>query len=176
MMAGERLPDEIFPDLLATDAASDAAAPADLRDTLLRSVAPATRYEGFCARVARFLDLDPARTRELLRRAGEPEAEGWREEITAGLRVLHFDGGPQRAQAHCGLVRVEPGVRFPHHRHRGDEWAFVLSGCAREDGGRLWNPGDLVRNTRGSEHSFEVIGDEPFVFVVVLDDWIEVKR
>ena len=49
----------------------------------------------------------------------------------------------------------------------------MLSGSAREDSGTIWYPGDLLRNPKGSRHSFEVLGDEPFVFVVVLDDWIE---
>lgn len=147
----------------------------ELRDTILGSVATETRFEGFVPRVARFLDLSPEAARELLRRADSPDAEEWRSEI-AGTRTLHFRGGPRHADRHCGLIRVDPGTHFPRHRHRGDEWALVLWGSAREDTGRLWEPGDLIYNAGGSGHAFEVLGSEPFVFVTVLADWIEFEH
>ena len=176
-MNGDPANPQLFPDLLdsADRGPDESAAPADLRSAILRSALAPTRYEGFAPRVAAFLDLDRERALELLRSAADAGDPGWSQQ-REGLHVLHFEGGPSRQDAHCGLVRVEAGTLFPLHRHRGDEWAFVLSGSAREDSGTVWYPGDLVRNPEGSRHSFEVLGDEAFVFVVVLDDWIEYEK
>jgi quercetin dioxygenase-like cupin family protein len=146
---------------------------ASLRETLLATVSDERRYEGFVDRLATFLDFDPERTRSLLGRLRSGVDDTWEEGRVEGVRLFHFDGGPRVASAHCGLVRVDPGVTYPLHRHQGDEWAFVLQGTAREDDGRVLAPGDLLHNLPGSRHAFTAEGPEPFVFVVVLHAGIE---
>ena len=140
----------------------------ELRERILRSADPRTRFEGFADRLGAFLDLDVARARELLAQIPQPSGSAWVDDRVAGVRLLHFAGGPRVAGADCGLVHVAPGLVYPDHRHGGDEWSFALQGLAQEDTGRLWRPGDLVHSSAGTSHSYRSIGDEPFVFAVVL--------
>ena len=85
------------------------------------------------------------------------------------MRLLHFEGGARHAGADCGLVHIEPGTRFPLHRHVDDEWNFILQGMGEEeDTGRRWGPGDLFCNPAGTQHAFRAIGDEPLVFGAVV--------
>jgi quercetin dioxygenase-like cupin family protein len=140
----------------------------ELRERVLRSADPRTRFEGFVERLGAFLDLGASRARELLTQIPEPSGRAWVDDRVAGVRLLHFAGGPRVAGADCGLVHVPPGVTYPDHRHGGDEWSFVIQGLGEEDTGRLWRPGDLVQSSAGSSHAYRSIGDEPFVFAVVL--------
>ncbi len=148
---------------------------ADARERLLASTRPASRFEGMVDRVGQLVDLGEEASRTLLHRiAGRVEdLVGWVEGDIAGAHYFHFDGGPRVAEADCGLVRIEPGVEFPTHRHVGSEITIVLAGRAVEDGGSTWAPGDLVVREPGSVHRFRAIGDEPFVFVTVLGNGIE---
>jgi quercetin dioxygenase-like cupin family protein len=148
----------------------------ELRARILDSLDPRTRLEGFAVRVAAFLDLGLERTREILALAADVTAAPWEDDRVAGVRLLHFAGGPRVATADCGLVHVAPGVVYPRHLHRGDEWAFVLSGRGEEDTGRVWEPGDVIRNPAGSSHSFRAISEEPFLFVVVVHEGIRFAR
>jgi anti-sigma factor ChrR (cupin superfamily) len=133
-------------------------------------VAPATRFEGFVERLAAFFDLPAARMRELAGAIADPAAPSWSDDVVAGVRLLHFAGGERRAAAHCGIVHVAAGVRYPRHRHEGTEWTFVLAGVAEdEDDGRRLEPGDLEAQPAGSAHAYRSAGDEPLVFAVVLE-------
>jgi len=177
MSARDTRIDELFPDLLETDVAEGATntATRDRRAELLATLRPATRLEGFVRRLSTFLDLGPERVRNLLREVGDVRAASWTDDQVAGVRLLHFDGGPRHATADCGLVHVGPGQRYPRHHHPGDEWSLVLAGSAvEEETGVVWEPGDIVHNAAGSTHAFRAIGDEPFVFAVVLADGIEI--
>lgn len=150
---------------------------AGLRERVLRAVDRATdsgaRLDGFLERTLHFFDLSADRARELLEAAAAPQATGWSDFSVPGVRLYHFDGGPRVAEADCGLVHLAPGVAFPLHRHIGDEWSLVLSGSAEESGGARWEPGDLVHRAAGTAHSFRAVGDEAFVFAVVLHGGIE---
>ena len=144
-----------------------------MRETLLATVSQEHRFDGFLARAAALLDLPRERTRLLLREVGRFAESRWEDGRVAGVRIFHFDGGPRIADAHCGIVHIQPDVSYPRHRHRGDEWSLVLQGTAREDTGHIWAPGDLVGNLADSRHSFTALGPEPFVFLVVVNDGIE---
>ncbi len=175
MASRDERTDELQRDLLDPDALeNEFAAPSPhLRGAVLATVAPGTRFEGFVRRLATFLDLGELRARELVAQVSRVSSDPWVDDTVDKVRLLHFDGGPRVAEADCGLVHVEPGSSYPLHRHRGDEWAFVLQGNAEEDSGRVWRPGDLVRNPAGSVHAFRALGPEPFVFAVVLHDGID---
>ncbi len=144
-----------------------------LRHRLLATVSGERRFEGFVSRVAAFLDFAEQETRALLAKLGDVSRPPWEDGQAAGVRLLHFAGGARIADTHCGLVSVAPGATYPLHRHEGDEWSFALQGTAREDSGRVWAPGDVVRNAAGSEHRFQALGPEPFVFIAVLYGGIE---
>jgi quercetin dioxygenase-like cupin family protein len=145
-----------------------------LRRRVLAAARAATRFEGFVERFARLFDLHERRAREILASAGDVHGQGWVDAPLAGVRLYHFPGGERVSTADCGLVHLAPGTAFPAHRHRGSEWVFVLAGSAQEEGGGLWLPGDLVIRDAGSVHAYRAVGDDPFLFAVVLRDGIEI--
>jgi quercetin dioxygenase-like cupin family protein len=163
--------------ILSEDIASEPERPSDaLRAAVLRSLAAPEALAGFARRVAEMFDLSEERAAELLGVAQRPDHAAWIAaplEITGtpdGTRLVHFAGGPRVSAADCGLVSVEPGVRFAEHAHEGDEWSLVLAGAAEEEGtGATWLPGDLVHRAAGSRHAFRVTSRERFVFAVVLE-------
>jgi putative transcriptional regulator len=162
-------------DLLGEPGLGEPAAPsAGLRGTVLASVGSRSKLAGFADRLASLFDFGAERAAELLREASG-NGEGWEAIPLPGVRLFHFAGGPRVAGADCGLVRLEPGARFPRHRHGGDEWVLVLTGEAEEEetGGR-WLPGDLLYRGAGSAHAYRAVGSAPFVFAVVLRDGIEI--
>lgn len=148
---------------------------ASLRSRVLGTVARATRLSGFAERLAALFDLGRERSDVLVREAAG-SAAAWQAIPVPGVRLFHFAGGPRVAAADCGLVRLEPGARFPAHRHGGDEWSLVLAGEAEEEGsGDRWQPGDLVHRGAGSVHAYRAVGPEPLVFAVVLYGGIEME-
>jgi putative transcriptional regulator len=164
------------PDLLGEPGLGEPVAPSEgLRGAVLASVAARTKLAGFTERLAALFDFGAARAEELLREASGRPGEGWEAIPLPGVRLFHFAGGPRVAGADCGLVRLEPGARFPQHRHGGDEWVLVLAGEAEEEetGGR-WLPGDLLHRGAGSVHAYRAVGSVPFVFAVVLHGGIEI--
>jgi putative transcriptional regulator len=145
---------------------------AELRARVLAAVEPGTRLDGFAARLATFFDVTADAARALL--AAALGGEGWLAAPIPGVRLYHLQGGERVGAADCGLVRLEPGALFPRHRHLGDEWNFVLAGRAEEEGGEVWEPGDLALRSAGSQHAFRAAGPEPLLFAVVLHGGIEV--
>ncbi len=173
-----RDPSALHADLLVhDDVAPDAVQPsAALRDAVLRSIAHGGAPLGFAARVAAFFDLPAERGLELVRAVPRAQEAPWidgralGELAFDGVRLLHLEGGPRVATAHCGLVHIAPGVRFAEHVHEGDEWSLVLAGSAEEEGsGATWRPGDLVHRAAGTAHAFRVTSREPFTFAVILE-------
>ncbi len=144
-----------------------------IRELVLASLDPGARFEGFGERVAALFDLSVQRARAILAGLDDVAGDAWEAGSVPGIRLLHLDGGPRVAAADCGLVHLEAGLRFPPHRHKGDEWSLVLAGRAQEDSGRFWEPGDILHEPPGSVHGFRALGDEPFVFAVVLHEGIE---
>lgn len=71
------------------------------------------------------------------------------------------------------LLRMEPGVAMPPHRHTGETHAFNLSGSRRLDTGEVVGPGDYVYEPAGNIDSWEVVGDEPLVALVVVMGEVE---
>jgi quercetin dioxygenase-like cupin family protein len=164
-------------DLLGDGLGGEPAEPrAGLRDAVLASIAERTRLGGYAERLAALFDFGVERAAELLREASG-DASGWEAIPLPGVRLFHLTGGARVAGADCGLVRLEPGARFPLHRHGGDEWVLVLTGEAEEEGtGARWLPGDLLHRDAGSMHAYRAVGDAPFVFAVVLRNGIEIAE
>ena len=61
------------------------------------------------------------------------------------------------------LLRVEPGIEIPRHRHLGDVHAFNVSGRRKLDTGEIVGPGGYVYEPVGNVDSWTAIGDEPVV-------------
>jgi quercetin dioxygenase-like cupin family protein len=146
-----------------------------LRDRLMASLDPTTPFEGFVDRLKAFFDLDGDQLRRLLNTVNAVPRLPWEPSGLPGVHFLHFTAGPRVATADCGLVYMEPKQRVPKYKHYGEEWALILQGSIREDDGKVWSPGDLIYKAADSAHSFQVLGDEPLVFAVILHkgfEWI----
>lgn len=144
--------------------------PPELRADLLAATETAGRqhpFPGFRRRLARLFDLSEADADQVLGKLAEPAT--W--EPLKTLLVHHFTPGPARGNAHAGLIRCQPGVPFPSHRHRGTETTLILSGAVRdEDTGELMLPGDLVTRLADSIHHMTVLPPHECVFAVLLED------
>lgn len=137
-------------------------APEALRARLLSEVeALPLRYAPFLDRLSAVWDLPEASVVTVLSRAANPAS--FRKTSLPGLRLLDVEGGPRVAGADVHLVRFAPGMRFPKHRHPGDEVLFVLEGSYTDSSGRRVGPGDVHAMSAGSEHGFRVSRDEPCV-------------
>lgn len=88
---------------------------------------------------------------------------GWRdctfEPFRPGVEICTLlDGEPTVA-----LLRYQPGASVPRHQHVGVETILVLDGSQRDKDG-VYRKGDLVINTRDSEH--EVWSDDGCVILI----------
>jgi anti-sigma factor ChrR (cupin superfamily) len=119
------------------------------------------RYAPFLDRLSDVWDLPEAGVLAVLERASD--LASFRKTPLPGLRVLDVAGGPRVAGADVHLVRFTPGMRFPRHRHPGDEVLFVLEGSYVDSSGRTVGPGDVHAMSAGTEHGFRVSRDEPCV-------------
>jgi anti-sigma factor ChrR (cupin superfamily) len=54
-------------------------------------------------------------------------------------------------------LSFEPGVRFPKHRHRGEEQLLVLEGAFEDAFGIITCAGDDCRMAPGSEHELRIL-------------------
>ena len=136
--------------------------PSSAASRLLRAVEELPlRYAPFFERVGALWDLPGDRVEAVFERAKAPEA--WRKAALPGLRLIDVQGGERVSDADVHLVRFSPGMRFPRHRHPGDEALFVLEGSYRDSSGRVVRPGDLHEMSAGSEHGFVVGRSEPCI-------------
>lgn len=67
------------------------------------------------------------------------------------------------------LLRIDPGVEIPLHRHTGEIHAFHLEGSRQLGTGEVIKPGDYVYEPSGNVDTWKVIGEVPVtLFVVVM--------
>lgn len=145
------------------------AAPAPaLKARLLASLESAAaapgRFDRFVDRFAALFACGADRARSLLGLVDDERA--WEAGPGPGSWLLHFEPSPAFAGADVGFVRLAPGARFVWHRHNGPEHSLVLSGRARDSLAGELGPGDEALAAGGTEHEFETLGDEPFIFAV----------
>jgi quercetin dioxygenase-like cupin family protein len=119
------------------------------------------RYAPFFDRLMDVWDLPEAGVLEVLERA--KDASAFRKTKLPGLRLLDVEGGSRVAGADVHLVRFSPGMRFPRHRHPGDEVLFVLEGSYTDCSGQRVLPGDIHAMSAGTEHGFRVSKGEPCI-------------
>ncbi len=161
---------------------------AGLRNKVLGSIQGDTRFYGFLQRFADLFDLDNTTSEKLLAKIDKITDQAWQSTPFPGVTIMKFPGGPSLASATCGIVQVQAGKLFPAHQHQADEKTLILQGFAIDDSGNELAAGDLFHFHKGSSHSFRIIGDETFVFAVVLFeknkwlwmktlvDWFKVKK
>jgi quercetin dioxygenase-like cupin family protein len=183
---------ELVREALVQEPELDRASEAELADALALlalSLDPAAPSAGARARLLAEIDrgpwpeLQPAMGRlfdlgaEAVRALGQRarDVAEWVAGPVPGSSLLHLTGGPRVALADSGLVRVEPGVEFPWHKHIGTEISLILQGMLIESTGRVFRPGDVHELGAGSEHGFRIPpGEQACVFGVVLSAGIEI--
>ena len=87
--------------------------------------------------------------------------------------LIHFlDSDRLRGYA-AVLIRMEPGSRYPGHRHSGPEELLVLEGAFEDENGR-YEAGDFVRHATGtSHHPYCPVGGERCSFFAIAREGIE---
>jgi quercetin dioxygenase-like cupin family protein len=71
------------------------------------------------------------------------------------------------------LLRMEPGVAMPPHRHTGPTHAYNLRGTRELSSGEIVGPGDYVYEPAGNVDAWRVIGEEPLIALVVVMGEVE---
>lgn len=67
------------------------------------------------------------------------------------------------------LLRMDPGVTMPLHRHSGEIHAWNLCGKRQLCTGEVIGPGDYVYEPPGNADWWKIVGDEPMTaFIVVM--------
>jgi putative transcriptional regulator len=122
------------------------------------------RYAPFYGRLAALWDLPEDDVHATLVHAGTPDA--FARTLLPGVRRMSVRGGANLAGATLDLLRLEPGARFPQHRHEGHEVVLVLEGSYR-DAGRDFEPGDAQAMAAGSVHALSVSLAGPCIAAVV---------
>jgi putative transcriptional regulator len=72
------------------------------------------------------------------------------------------------------MLRAEPGIRLPRHKHKGDEWTCVFAGAFRHQLGR-YGPGDFDEADEAVEHHPVVEDGVPCVCLVALERGIALQ-
>lgn len=71
------------------------------------------------------------------------------------------------------LLRMEPGVAMPLHRHTGEIHAYNLRGSRRLCTGEVIGPGDYVFEPPGNTDWWKIVGDEVMEALVVVMGTVE---
>ena len=138
--------------------------PPSARERLLAAVGKGNRLAALVSRLSEVADLPAGVVRALLDKADD--AATWIGGFAPGLLYFNFIPGPRHAGADAGFVRLEPGAKFPYHRHLGPEITFVLEGQMR-DGDRVYKPGDVIERETDSEHGWQTEGDADLTIVSI---------
>jgi predicted ChrR family anti-sigma factor len=147
---------------------------ADLRARVLQSIAGGAsegRFAAFVDKIAKLMDATRDTVRSLL--DSIDDAAAWEAGPSATSRLMHLPAGPACADCLVGFVKVEAGHEFPFHKHLGDELVLVMQGALRDSDGSVACRGDVVVREGGTAHSFTAIGDQPLVYLVVLQQGVE---
>ncbi len=65
------------------------------------------------------------------------------------------------------MLKAEPGIQLPHHKHTGYEWTCVLEGAFEHQFGR-YGPGDFDEADETLEHKPTICEGAPCVCIVAL--------
>ena len=126
---------------------------------------PPHRYAPFFSQAAQLFDLPEDALIPQLARLRDPNA--WTFAGLPGVAKVRVEAGPALRDAETLLVRFNPGVRFPMHRHTGVERVLVLEGSYEDSNGVLHRAGELREWPSNTEHSFRV-GAELCIFASVV--------
>ena len=136
------------------------------RTRLLSAAEPRVRMETLVARVAQFLDLGLDAARRVLKLMDD--AAAWVATPLPGISLCDLEGGPALATARVGLVRLVPGVTFPHHTHYGDEDTLVLQGAWRDSSGEIRQRGETEHLGPDTSHDLVALDGPDLIYLVAL--------
>jgi anti-sigma factor ChrR (cupin superfamily) len=88
----------------------------------------------------------------------------WMTHPKAGVQIKRLHHDPQRGYR-TSLVRMQPGDKYPRHRHSDVEEVYLIEGDLRVNG-VVMSPGDYCRAEPGSSHN-EVVTERGCTFMVV---------
>lgn len=94
----------------------------------------------------------------------------WKPHPVPGVMIALLYKDTVRREIVC-LLRAEPGVRYPAHRHAGAEEIFMLEGDLVIDG-EVYGKGDYIRSTPGTIHCPHTPSGCMFFIRTSLDDEI----
>jgi putative transcriptional regulator len=142
-------------------------------DLEARLAARPGRFAAFVARVARALEVGEDVARRLL--DGIDVAASWVAGPSPSSRLYHVEPGPGilAVGGIAGFVKVDPGARFPRHKHLGAEHVLVLQGGFTDDDGRDYVAGDDSHLGAGTAHDFVAHAGEPLVYLAVIRGQID---
>jgi putative transcriptional regulator len=138
---------------------------AEARLRLVEAIGTADRFLPFLDDLAKMFDLAADKVRTLLRLLDD--IGSWEEGPLPGIRLVHFEGGPNAYAADTGFVRLPPGLHFPYHTHDGPEVSYILSGAIRDDDGTVYGPGEMVVKGREDAHEYWVLEDECLIGIAL---------
>jgi anti-sigma factor ChrR (cupin superfamily) len=92
----------------------------------------------------------------------------WQPHPVPGVTIATLHVDPVKREI-TGLLRAEPGVRYPLHRHAAIEEMFMLEGDLAI-AGEVYGAGDYIRSDPGSSHAPETRSGCMFFFRTSLDD------
>jgi hypothetical protein len=92
----------------------------------------------------------------------------WKSHVVPGVAIAKLYEDSVRREIVC-LLRAEPGVRYPAHRHATAEEIFMLAGDLMLDE-QVYGTGDYIRSAAGSIHSPYTIGGCMFLIRTSLDN------
>ena len=127
-----------------------------LRVRLLAAVAPP--LTAHAPALAAMYERPVAELHDLLARVLDRSAE-WTQ-LLPGIEhhLIDTHAGPIG-----GLLRLAPGVDFPHHLHHGEERMRVLQGSCIDSNGVILGPGDELRSSPGTAHALRSHMGPPLV-------------
>lgn len=71
------------------------------------------------------------------------------------------------------LLRMEPGVLMPLHRHTGEIHAYNLAGSRKLCSGEIIGPGDYVYEPVGNVDWWRIVGEDTMIALVVVMGTVE---
>lgn len=92
----------------------------------------------------------------------------WRPHPAPGIQVAIFYTDRIKREF-SGLLKAEPGARYPRHRHAAVEEIYMLQGDLIIEG-QTYGAGDYIRSHPGSVHGPHTEGGCLFFFHTSLDD------
>ena len=136
----------------------------------LDELSPAKKY---MQQLSSFFKLPLNRIVNILNELNDFSTPQWETTLIEGAHVLHFDGGGEFSQAHCGLIHLRANTKVGQHKHLGDEYMFILEGSVKTDDGVTYTAGEIVKGPSGTQHSLVAGSEGDCVFAVIAMHGVE---